>query len=151
MGIKKEAINFVVRVLINKRIIAGAPAIIINKKGGILLGKRSNDLPFYPSMWGLPGGIIEYNESPEDAIKRELKEEMGVLVKVKKPGKPCMHFPDKNCPIQILDVPFYCKIQKGEPKAKDETSEVKWFKPKEIKNMKLAYEHKKILKQEGII
>jgi hypothetical protein len=50
-----------------------------------------------------------------------------------------------------VDIPFYGKIIKGIPKAKDETKEIKWFKLSEIKNMKLAYSHKEILKGEGLI
>ena len=33
------------------------------------------------------------------------------------------------------------------PKPKDETQEVKWFKPQELKKMKLAYTHNEILKK----
>jgi mutator protein MutT len=151
MGIKIKIINFAIRFLKNRQVLAGAPAIILNSKKEILLGKRSKNLPYYPSLWGLPGGVIEYKESAENAVKRELREEMGIIVKIIKTGKPCMIFPSKEYPFQVLEIPFYCKILKDKPKAKDETSEIKWFKPKEIKKMKLAYSHKQILKQEGLI
>ena len=135
----------------NRYVLAGVPAIIINSKKEILLGKRHKNLLYYPSIWGLPGGVIDYNESAENAVKRELKEELGITVKIIKTGKPSMIFPSKEYPLQVLEIPFYCKIIKNKPKAKDETSEIKWFKPKEIKNIKLAYSHKRILKQEGLI
>lgn len=151
MGIKKEAMKILAQILKNKYIMAGAPAIIRNQKGEILLGKRDEHAPCYPSMWGLPGGMINYGESLEGAIKREVKEELGVEIRIIKYGKPCMHFPTKKCPLQTLDAPVYCKIKKGKPKPKDETTEVRWFSPKEIKNMELAYAHKKILQQEGMI
>ena len=144
-------INLAIKMLRNRYVLAGAPAIIINSKKEILLGKRSKNSLYYPSTWGLPGGVIDYNESAEDAVKRELKEELGIIVKIMKTGKPSMILPNKEYPLQVLEIPFYCKIIRGKPKAKDETSEVKWFKPKEIRKMKLAYSHKKILKQEKLI
>ena len=150
MGITKEIVKFLLKLFNLRYVLAGAPAIILNRKE-ILLGKRDKHSLFYPLTWGLPGGIIEHKETIENAVKRELKEEMGIEVQIIKYGKPCMHFPNKECPLQILDTPVYCRIKKGVPKAKDETTEVRWFKPKEIKNMKLAYVHKKILVQEGII
>src|SRR5271157_2216223 len=139
----QKAIRFGIKLLFNKRIIPGVPAIIRNSKGEILLGKRDKSMICYPDLWGLPGGAIEYKETVEQAIKRELKEELGVESEIIKYGKPIMNGPTKECPTHHLDVPVYCKI-KGIPKPKDETSEVKWFKPKEIKNIELAYEHKKL-------
>lgn len=35
-------------------------------------------------VWDLPGGKIEYGESPEDALRREVKEELDVEIKIKK-------------------------------------------------------------------
>ena len=134
-----------------KYVITAAPAIIVNKKGEILLGKRADNHIFYPSLWGLPGGMIEYKEHISDAVKREVKEEVSVaVVKIKRGKGIYEHFPNKECSFQMIDIPFFCEI-KGKPKPKDETSEVKWFKPSEIRKMKLAYTHKEILKGEGLI
>jgi 8-oxo-dGTP diphosphatase len=146
----KGLIKFGMKVLLGKRITSGVPAIIRNSKGEVLLGKRNKDSLTYPEFWGLPGGLIEYGETVEQAIKRELHEELGVDSEVIKYGKPLMNLPTKEYPTQGLGVTVYCKIH-GIPQAKDETSEIRWFKPKEIKDMKLAYNHKEILKEEGIL
>ena len=45
-------------------------------KNSILLVKRAFDPG--KGLWGLPGGFIELNESPQDAAKRELFEETGL-------------------------------------------------------------------------
>ena len=45
-------------------------------KSSILLVKRAFDPG--KGLWGLPGGFIELNESPQDAAKRELFEETGL-------------------------------------------------------------------------
>ena len=146
-----KILNFLSKIIRSKYAMTGVPAIIINSKGEILLGKREDSHIFYPSLWGLPGGMIEYNETLEDGIKRELKEEIGVNSKIIKKAKgDYEHLPNKECPLHTVDIPYYCKII-GIPKPRDETSEVRWFKPSDIKKMKLAYLHKQILEGEKLI
>jgi len=148
MKILKTALKF----FKNKYVFAGAPAIIQNSKKKILLGKRSIDSPFYSDTWGLPGGMIEYKEKIEDSVRRELKEELGIDIKiVKRANGIYENFPNKKCNFHTIDIPYYAKIIKGIPKPKDETLDVRWFRPSEIKKMTLAYSHKEILKGEGLI
>lgn len=52
-------------------------AAVIRKNGKILMLDRVN-LPF---GWACPAGHIEENENPEDALRRETKEEVGIDVK----------------------------------------------------------------------
>lgn len=56
-------------------------AIIVNRKGEVLIGKTvySKRKP-YPGLWDLPGGKMEENETPEQCIKREIKEELSYKV-----------------------------------------------------------------------
>jgi mutator protein MutT len=44
----------------------------------VLLCHRSIDREWYPDVWDLPGGHVEANETPIDAVVRELQEELGV-------------------------------------------------------------------------
>lgn len=144
--------NYFIKWMRHKYMIAGVPVIIKNSKGEILLGKRTSKPIFYSGMWGLPGGMIEYNESIENAGIREIKEELGVKIKILRRGKAVYEdFPNKNCQLHLLDIPLYAEIVSGKPKPKDETQKVGWFSPKQIQRIKLAYNHKKILKGEGII
>ena len=57
----------------------GAKAFVIYQKK-ILLILRDNkpSIPF-PNMWNLPGGGIEENETHDQALKRELQEELGIM------------------------------------------------------------------------
>lgn len=52
-------------------------AIVVNKEGKILLGKRGEE-SIYPLKWCLPCGYIEYDETYVEATIREVEEEMGI-------------------------------------------------------------------------
>ena len=51
---------------------------ILQSKRAVLLCKRSREKLLYPGCWGLPGGHLEPGETPEQALARELREELGV-------------------------------------------------------------------------
>ncbi|MED1569017.1 NUDIX hydrolase [Bacillus paramycoides] len=57
-------------------ILIGSHAIILNEKNEILLQLRTDF-----NRWGIIGGSLEYNETLEDALKREVFEETGLTVK----------------------------------------------------------------------
>jgi len=52
-------------------------AAFIIRDGQVLIGQRSPDQPM-ALMWEFPGGKIEAGESPEQALARELDEELGI-------------------------------------------------------------------------
>lgn len=136
----------------SRLIVIEVSAIIKNSKGEILLGKRSKLHPIAPNKWGLPGGMMDHNETLKDTAKREVAEEVGVKIKILKRSKNIYDsLPKGKWRIQSVTIPFYGKIIEGKPQPKEETSQVGWFKPSEIKNMNLAYKHKEILKKEGLL
>ena len=57
------------------------PAVIFNEKNEVLIGQRpeGKDLAL---LWEFPGGKLEEGESIEECIKREIKEELDVEIKV---------------------------------------------------------------------
>jgi 8-oxo-dGTP diphosphatase len=52
------------------------------RDGRVLLGHRSAGRRWYPDVWDLPGGHVEDGEAPEEALVREIAEELGVRVPV---------------------------------------------------------------------
>jgi len=52
--------------------------LIVNNKNEVLLVERKTD-PF-TGYWDMPGGFVELNETIEDSVRREVKEELGVEV-----------------------------------------------------------------------
>ncbi len=133
-------------------VIVGVPVVIKNSKGEILLAKRNKNMYAYPNYWNLPGGLMQYGEQPRDTAKREAEEEVGAKIKIIKQLKNIYNsLPNKQSGFQSIGIPFEGKILSGKPYPKDETQEIGWFSPKQIKKMKLAYTHKDILKKEGFL
>lgn len=53
---------------------------ILFQESKLLLGKRSGERTFYPGVWDIIGGHVEDHEIPEQALIRELQEELDVRV-----------------------------------------------------------------------
>jgi 8-oxo-dGTP diphosphatase len=52
-----------------------ACTLLVDRSGALLLQLRDDKAPYYPNVWGLPGGAIEGEETPEEGAVRELWEE----------------------------------------------------------------------------
>jgi 8-oxo-dGTP diphosphatase len=53
---------------------------VLARTGRVLLCHRRADRDWYPDVWDFPGGHLEAGETPEDAARREVMEELGVVV-----------------------------------------------------------------------
>lgn len=53
---------------------------LVNDKGEIFLAKRSQHVSNERGCWEKPGGKVDFGESLQDAIKREMKEEYGIEI-----------------------------------------------------------------------
>jgi mutator protein MutT len=60
----------------------GVGAMIFNDKGEMLLCKRGQAAKNERGCWECPGGSIEFGETMAEAIKREIKEELGVDIRL---------------------------------------------------------------------
>lgn len=53
--------------------------------GKVFVARRALDKPFLPGVYELPGGHIEFGESVEEWLAREIKEELHIDVRIEKP------------------------------------------------------------------
>ena len=112
---------------------------IIEIDGGIVLIERSNP----PFGWALPGGFVDYGESLEEAVKREMKEERGLDIS----GLKQFHTysePGRDPRFQTIATVFIAK-GKGKPQAGDDAQGLKIIKLSEIEKVDFAFDHKNIL------
>lgn len=59
-------------------------AFIVNQNA-LLLVQKSKDDPYHPGEWEVPGGRMEFGESVEEHISREVMEEVGLQIEVGEP------------------------------------------------------------------
>ena len=55
--------------------------ILFDRNGKVLLQHKAKDSKVLPDQWAFFGGGIEKNETPEQAVRREAKEELGIELK----------------------------------------------------------------------
>jgi 8-oxo-dGTP diphosphatase len=83
---------------------------IIEKDGNVLSTQRSEAMSL-PLKWEFPGGKINDGEQAEDCLKRELHEELGIVVTISRTLDPVIH----QYPTFIITLyPFVCRITAGE-------------------------------------
>ena len=105
---------------------------IINYKDEYLIVKRSSDDDFLPGAWEFPGGNIEENETILEALKRELKEEIGYNLNTK--DTKIIHFYDeikeKSETYHYIELDFLIKEKTKDINVKlsNEHEDYKWVK-----------------------
>ena len=108
---------------------------IIKKEDKYLLIQRSFDSHFFPSMWDFPGGKIDKDEKPEDAIIREVKEETSLSIELgDKVGEYNFTKMETALHFQI----FATKSFTGEVKLSADHSTAAWVGKKDLELYDLA-------------
>jgi len=77
---------------------------IIEQDGRILAARRSATGSM-PGKWEFPGGKMKPREEPEDCVQREIREELGLEVRILRPLPPYFH---EYRDFEILLYPFIC-------------------------------------------
>jgi len=114
---------------------------IFLKNGRVLLVKQ-NKYPFFGS-WVMPGGHVEYGETVEKAIKREMKEEVGVAVKIKKLFGVYSD-PKRDPRYHTASVVYLLEKGNGKICIGEEASDFKYFSLNNLPK-KIGFDHRKIL------
>lgn len=107
---------------------AGASIIIENEDGQVLLGKRTDN-----HQWGHAGGSIELGETVEEAAKRELFEEMGLVADEMElfyinSGEETHYIYPNGDEVYNVEIIYICRKYHGTIKRQEEeVEELKFF------------------------
>src|SRR5688572_7972623 len=120
----------------------GCSAAIFDEQGRILLTRRTDN-----GQWCLPGGRMESGESAAEACEREVLEETGLRVRVKRLVGVYSHpdqlviYPDGN-KAHIVALHFEAEVVSGEPGLSNETTDFGYFTKDQIQSLEFLGRHR---------
>lgn len=114
---------------------------VIVEKRNVLLIKRGRDP--YKGFWALPGGFVEYGETTEDAVKREVKEETGLDCDIVALTGVYSDL-DRDPRGHTISVAYLMKVVHGEVTAGNNARDAFWIDIDELPE-KIAFDHSKII------
>ena len=92
---------------------------------------KRGDWKSAPSKWEFPGGKPEANESLEDSLTREIREELGVEIRVLRKF-------DRSTTGEIDLVCFVCELVDEVPTSSTDHSELRWVPEEELSKLDWA-------------
>jgi len=107
----------------------GASVIVENEQGEVLLQKRTDN-----HCWGYAGGSVELDEVVEDAARRELYEETGLIAREMElfgvfSGKDTHYIYPNGDEVSNVDIVYLCRSYEGTLRCQEEEVESLRFFP----------------------
>ena len=127
---------------------------IVNGKYSVLANKRGSGTPDYQGYWNCPCGYIDWDETLDDAMIREIHEETGLNLSIENLTQVYINSDPKenrqNITIRYIgiidDMISYCDFSK-EYSEKDEIEDIKWISIDTIDEYKWAFDHNLIIRE----
>ncbi len=124
--------------------------VVFDKNGRILIDRRTGDeLEEVNGLWEVPGGKLEFGETPEQAIEREILEETGYRVKVGNQvlctQVEVLEYPDK---LQHTVVFYYvCELLDEERTEVHDhkISDCRWVGPEELDGYEFLLDNRAVI------
>lgn len=117
----------------------GVGAAIFDSSGKLFITLRGQKAKNEKGKWELPGGSVEFGETFQNAIRREIKEEFGVEIEIIELLGICDHIIPNEKQHWVAPT-FICRIKKGIPKILElgKCAGFGWFTLKETEKLPLS-------------
>ena len=100
-------------------------------RGGLILVAQREEKDEWGLTWEFPGGTLEEDEGPQECIKRELREELGIEVEVEEIREAVFK---RYEGFNILLMAYHCTITQGAPSAL-RCRDVRWVEREELQGL----------------
>ena len=124
------------------RMVLVVAAALIDSDGRVLIARRPSGRKM-AGLWEFPGGKVEPGETPESALIRELREELGIDV-----TENCLApltFASHAYPEFHLLMPLYvCRVWEGQVKG-NEKQALKWVFPRDLRDFPMPEADKPLI------
>ena len=129
--------------------------VIVSSNCKIILAKRKKEI-IGGGKWHLPGGRVQYKETLEETLKRVSFVKTNLRVELFYPSLKeslvgIYDNPDRDPREHVISIALFCRIVSGEIKPGAKVDEVKNFSEGELKNLDIAFDHRRTLEEAFLI
>lgn len=138
-----------------QRILVAVGAIIEDDKGRILLVKHKRERGgYWQGKWICPGGELEYGETIEAGIKREVREETNLEIELVEPLVPFERIVKERGEItlHVIYIDYLARLCGGELKVSSDAGEALWIERQDLAEIwkELHEDTQRLLRVAGI-
>lgn len=107
------------------KVVYASAVALVDADKRVLIARRPKHKEIMPDYWEFPGGKVEDGETPDDCIRREAEEEVGVKLGC---FTPLTFISERREGYHVIVYLYICREWDGIPRGVED-QEIKWIKP----------------------